>query len=482
MLRGRFLVAVLVFLWLSGVLSVIIPPHNLFAAPGERAPVATGAATVAREVARSSDVAQPPEIPVSALLTNTAYVEDIAIEGATAWVATRGGLERYALPSGRRERVYTTADGLAEIHARDVAVILGQVIVRTRSHRCQLDGERFECVAADTVPAPTPVLAPRFQDTRISVQREIVGATLIGTAGSGLWLVRDDAAHSPVRLTPSEQICSNHMMAMAEFSGRLYLGSFDEGLCVTDGQGFRRLETEFRMVNDLLSTPHGLFVAANGGLFHSLDGEDFERVEFVSERGVNGLAFDGATVYATTPATLWQLPMVRRDDDGKRLRRRQYWLPGGARAVQKVTVGAGAVWLASEDHGVIRWRDGEFQVFDRAAGMPTSWVMDMSVTDTTLYVTSFRHGLIAVSLDADGAPALSSARQVAGLPDGWLLRSELIGDELWVGTQRGAAQVSDGGVSGVVSATPHPCVHAVIRYGEHTWLATEGGVALAMAR
>ena len=38
--------------------------------------------------------------------------------------------------------------------------------------------------------------------------------------------------------------------------------------------------------------------------------------------------------------------------------------------LQAVTVSGRTVWLASEDRGVIRFRAGKFESFDRAAGLP----------------------------------------------------------------------------------------------------------------
>jgi ligand-binding sensor domain-containing protein len=427
-------------------------------------------------------VAEPGTgLHATAILTHTRYVEDIAVDGGTAWVATRGGVEAYELLDGRRQRLYTTADGLAENHVRAVWALAGHVEVRTGAHRCTLARTRFTCVAAPVLATPEPALAQRFQDARVTARAAILGGELVGTAGNGLWLRRDRAPAEPVLLTPADQICSNHMMAMAEYRGQLYLGSFDEGVCVTDGARFRRLDTPFRMVNDMIATPHGLFVAATDGLYRSTDGARFERVAFVSARGVNGLAFDGTTLYATTPATLWRIPLVARDARGRRLRPRQHWLPGGARAIQKVAVGAGAVWMASEDRGVIRFDGSAFEVLDRASGWPTSWVMDVAVADDrTLYVATFRHGLVAVALDDAGLPRPERARLVAGLPDSWLLRVHLHEGALWAGTQEGVARIHGHDVA-MAHGLPHPCVHAVAIHRGQVWLATEGGLALVPA-
>ena len=422
----------------------------------------------------------------AAVITNTLHVEDIAVDpvnGDIAWVATRGGIEVYSIAARQRLRVYTTADGLATTHVRGVAIDAGVVTARSQGHVCRLQGERFECAAGPALPAPAPAVAPLLHGARVTARAPIAegaGGALVGTAGQGLWLVDGDA---PVQLSPADQVCSNHIMAMAAHQGRLYLGSFDQGLCVSEGAGFRRLDTPFRMVNDLVSTPAGLYVAASEGLYRLAgDDEGFERITLVTESGVNGLAFDGRTLYATTPATLWRI-RVRRGP-----RTRAFWLPGGSRAVQKVAVGAGAVWLATEDKGVIRLAGGQLQVLDRAAGLPTSWVMDVaaSADGKTLYAATFRHGLLALDFDDDddgdddGAGGTPRARVIAGVPDDWMLHASVHQGALWVGTQGGAARVEGNGATIEIPAgaggVPHPCVHAVAHFGEDVWLATEGGL------
>ncbi|ACY14875.1 hypothetical protein [Haliangium ochraceum] len=469
--RHAFLTALILPSALSA-LSALSAPTSAHATPAARA--AESAPTAASAPAEAAPGAAPR---VSAVFTHTREVEDIAVDGNAVWVATRGGLERYALPGGRRERLYTNLDGLSEIHVREVHALAGQVTLRTQEHRCELRGDRFECVAAPPLPTPEPALSQRFQGARVSARADIFGGELIGTAGRGLWLRWDRAPDAPLALTPRGQVCSNHMMATAEFRGRLYLGSFDEGVCMLRERGdFVALRTPFRMVNDMVATADALYVAANSGLYRSADGVGFERIEFVSSSGVNGLAVDGDVLYATTPSALWRVPLAARDASGRRLRPASYWLPGGSRAMQKVSVGAGAVWMASEDRGVIRFAEGRFEVFDRAAGMPTSWVMDVAVSDDTMHAVSFRHGLIAVPLDAaSGAPRVEAARLVGELPDTWLLRARAVGDALWVGTQQGAARVSASGVE-TISEVPHPCVHAIASWAGATWLATEGGL------
>ncbi|MEM9490621.1 MAG: hypothetical protein AAGC55_15855, partial [Myxococcota bacterium] len=147
-------------------------------------------ATVAGATAATPDRARP-EAAAPQVLTNTAHVEAIAVAGERAWVATRGGVEVYSLTERRRQHLYTTADGLAEIHVERIAVSRGpagadEVSVRTRDYRCQLRGATFACVPAPTLPVATPQRAASHAGARVTARATAGAGQLIGTAGAGL--------------------------------------------------------------------------------------------------------------------------------------------------------------------------------------------------------------------------------------------------------------------------------------------------------
>jgi len=90
------------------------------------------------------------------------------------------------------------------------------------------------------------------------------------------------------------------------YGGRLWVGTFNEGLLVVDAwsppEGLERarpLAAPFRMVNDVLEVNGSLYVAANEGLFVTSDGATFARVPQVGGRSVTSMAFDGRSLYAT---------------------------------------------------------------------------------------------------------------------------------------------------------------------------------------
>jgi hypothetical protein len=368
-------------------------------------------------------------------------------------------VERHLPGDPSQYRLFTTADGLDLNHVESVEMHRGNLRARTAKSLCTLERDRFVCEEAKPLPAQELSVAPRYQTARVTATLEHAGLRYVATSGNGLWL----DGKTPRRLTPHDQICSNHVMAMETFDDRLWFGSFDEGLCSTDdGQTFVPATTPFRMINDLLATPDTLYVAAGSGLYRTLDGETFERVEYVYQRGVNGLAFDGRSLFVTTPGALWRI----RVNEGPKSR--TFWMPGGSTALQSVSIHDKDVWLASEDRGAIRMRGRKAAIFDRATGLPTSWALDVAVDESgTAFVATLRNGALAI--DPDG-----KAHEIPGLPDDWLLFAGAEGDAVWLGTQGGAVRVGKDGVA-TLPGVPHPCVHAIFPLANEVYVGTEGG-------
>jgi ligand-binding sensor domain-containing protein len=142
-----------------------------------------------------------------------------------------------------------------------------------------------------------------------------------------------------------------------------------------------------------------------------------------------------------------------------------------------VASGGGAVWLASEDCGAIRLRGDGFEIFDRAAGLPSSWAVDVAVApDGTAWVATLRHGVVAISPDG-------RHRVVAGLPDSWILHVGAGEDGvLRVGTQGGAVDVDAAGLVRPIVGLSDSRVHALLETGGRLWAATELGLSIADLR
>jgi ligand-binding sensor domain-containing protein len=351
---------------------------------------------------------------------------------------------------------------------REVRVDADGVSVRTRRAACRLDlaTDRFACIEAPPLGAERPALLGMLDGHRVTVRLSVGGARYVGTAGGGVYLDGDP----PRRLTPDEQLCSNHVTDVVAHEGLVWIGTFDDGLCVLDDGTPRRVATPFRMVNDLASTPRGLFVATSDGLFVTRDGRTFTRHRRLT-RAITGLAFDGHSLWVSAVAALHRLRVTGGPPTSS------IWLPGHSTAVQDVAVAPdGTVWLATEDRGAVRLRGDDVTLFDRAAGLPTSWTLSVDVgPDGTAWVGTLRHGLVAITPDGHH-------RRVP-IPDDWLLAVRATDDgRVFVGTQGGAFEVSAAGGEDAVRALlplPDRRVHEVQVIGDALYVGTEGGLLIA---
>ena len=328
----------------------------------------------------------------AATYTNTETVAAVEEQDGALWVTTTGGRERY-----------------------DLATLT-----------------RTEVTHVGAPAAAALAVAPRYQGARETARVVTSIGTVVGTAGAGVWL--DGAA--PRRLTPTGQICGNHVVAVTTWKKRTWVATFDRGVCWLDGDRWVTPTTDFRMANDLIATPRGLVVAASEGLYVSKDGVHFARWKGIVDDGFNDLAVVGNELYATMPGALWRLPLGR----GAR-RARTRWKLGGAKALQAVAADAAGLWVTSEDRGVLQ-----------------------PIGDDD----------VAIQRGADGAWG-----QVAGLETTWLLfvGADADGAGAWVGAQGGVYHVAaDGRVTSPPVALPDPNVHVVVEDRRALWIGTEGGL------
>ncbi|HUJ29018.1 MAG TPA: hypothetical protein VLW85_23520 [Myxococcales bacterium] len=388
-----------------------------------------------------------------ALFTNTTQVESIAVAGAFLWAATGGGVEEYALPGGDRRRLYTTLDGLPSNLVLRVWHD-GSLHVRTAGAACVLGRDRFDCAPAPPLARELPAPGQRYRGAR-ETGRIAWGRHLIVATSEGVFL-------DGRRLTPEGQVCGNQISALAAYDGRVWAGSFDQGLCVLEGGAWRTPRTPFGMVNDLCPTPRGLYVAAAEGLFLTRDGRTFRREWRVRQRGANRLAASHRWLLVTTPASLYAVRLEGRDIV-KRFRR-----PGGSTALQAVALNGAEIWLASEDRGIIRMRGQKFEIFDKAAGLPSSWMVDVAPSrDGGIWAATLRDGAVELGRDGQLRAALR--------PDAWGLRLYRDGERVLFGTQQGLEGAGP-------TALPNPHVHALLRTGDVLWIGTEGGLVQQLSR
>ncbi|HSQ64091.1 MAG TPA: hypothetical protein VLM85_12785 [Polyangiaceae bacterium] len=423
-------------------------------------------------------VHDPPEASrPSFVLGNSSDVRALVADGAFAWAATSGGLDRYALPSLQRAH-FGPADGLDTLDVRAVSVHDGRVVVETASSHCSLHGERFACRSARP-PAPAVPRDETFAGAPVTARLSTSAGELVGTRGAGLWIAR--GGQQPVALGPHEQAPRSFVRKVVFYKNKAFVATFDDGLlslAATPASlaaqpgllASARLTTaQARMINDVATDGNTLWVAANEGLFFSRDGAKFERVDRIEQRSVTSLALDHDRVWATTNAALWKLrtrgtPRVEGN----------WWRPAGTRSLQAVAVSRGSVFLASEDRGVIAFDSrGAFTVFDKLAGLPTSWVLALASDGRGgVFAATLRDGVM--HLDARGAWSM-----LEGLPSDWTLDVTADDAGVCVGTQGGAACYDAEGktVTRRLLGLPDPRVHDVQRIGGRLFVGSEAGAA-----
>ena len=383
-----------------------------------------------------------------ALWANTAHVRDVAIHDGLLWTATSSGVEQYDLGTSARLRVFTTADGLDSNDVRRVSYDRS-LVVRTPASVCSLQpAGSFRCLPAPPLALPGAKVESLWQGARETARLEWRGNRIVATDGAGVWV-------EGRRLTPAGQLCANHVQALAEFRGHVWVGTFDSGLCVLEEGAFRSVPGPFRMINGLHAAGAALWVASAEGLFVTRDGRTFRREKRLRERAVNGLASSRRSLFATTPFALYAIRL-----DGTAVVRR--WpRPAGSTALQAVAVSGDAVWLASEDAGAIRLRRGRFETFDRASGLPSSWAVDVApAPGGGIWVATLRDGALRLGPGGEVLERLAEGS--------WGLRLDTSGDRVLFGTQQG--------IAGLDVALPDRRVHAFLRTREGLWIGTEGGL------
>lgn len=440
--------------------------------PAERAPAVPKQVT-----APAHDVRAP------IVWAHTSDVRSLATQGRFVWAATSGGLVRYDATT-RERTVFGVTSGLDSIDVRSVELVSGELVVRTAEGTCKLVEDRFACVAG-VAPAAAPPTDLHFRGDEVTSRAAVSDGTFVGTRASGAWFLPQGEPALATRLDPAEnEAPRSFVKKVVSYRGHVWLGTFADGLRrsratsdAVEATPELAFETEdvhapFRMVNDLLVSGGTLLVAANEGLFATHDGRDWSRVELAGAHGVTGLAQSKGAVWATSTAALWKLD-VGRDVKASW----SWWRPAGTKSLQAIAESGGALYLASEDRGVIRFDGGKFTAMDRLSGLPTSWAVDVAGdAHGGAYMATLRDGVVHVH--ADGTWSM-----LPQMPGNWISSVSARGNELCVGTQSGAACYEDTSKppSVIFDALPDPRAHAVVRIGGAWLVGTEAGTALYRA-
>lgn len=417
---------------------------------------------------------------IDGVTTYTGKVHDVLATDHALYVASDGGVEEFDRKTRRLRRKYTHLDGLSRLAVKDLAIsVQGGLIAVTDESRCTLKEARFECAPSKVAVAPQPLRFSYQAGARVTAEVTLKEGKLIGTAGKHAFL-----GHVP--LSQSE-LPDHHVTALALFSGRLWVGTFNGGLANEGHDGkLRPRPSPDLLINALATGSKHLFVGTSRGLYQTSDGVTFQRVSLV-EDAVVGLAFDGTSIWATSPGALYRIK------DGKGPPSDVWWLPGGSRSLQKVSAVPGTVWFGTEDRGAVAMhvgpttvsRDKPFTVYDRSAGLASSWSLAVAaLPDGGAFMTTLREGVSLIFPDEKSAQGSKHSVLRRSLPlSDWGLAALATENGAWIGTQGGAAFMPvDTTPPSVIKGLPDERVHAFLednREGRpaRLYIGTENGLA-----
>jgi hypothetical protein len=304
------------------------------------------------------------------------------------------------------------------------------------------------------------------------------GSTWVGTRDSGVHL-RSKAGWR--RVTPTGQLCGNHVTALTRHNGRLVVGTFDRGVCWQrdDGrwQSFRTPALPSNQVLGIGSDGARLYVATTYGL-GLYDGKVWTQLAFGGRNPVQlgklsvlaaarldtGVALvdgRGASVVTAGDPTLSLVERLR--------------LPEGWSEHPSVADGAGRfLWVASEDRGLLRWDGVRWQRFHDGRDLTDNWVTALSTdADGRAVAGTCQEGFNY--FDGSRWTRVSDAK---GLPSRAIVATALVPGGALIGTLLGAAHYD--AASGTVRPLPRladPRIYAILVEGDSTLFGTEGGLS-----
>lgn len=461
----------------------VIAPDRSWQALAE--PEGDDADRYARQLEQLSTLLAAGELPVAVARSE----HELAVAGADGWVrmheraATADDHPRALAVSGRVRAMAFAADGLLD--------------VVTTEDLLRLDFKRGRTT---TLPSKLarPLVARATPEGLLVV--EAGGAELLFTSGgvvvTGRRLPSRTVAISPDgryvgreglgvhdasgrRLTATAQLCSNHVVDLVEYEGRLVAGTFDRGICwSSDGvrwTSFRTPALPSNIVYGVAVVGRELWVATPAGAAR-WNGKAFEHL---SSAGRNPLHFGHLGLLGIRPMgerTAFIDPRgVSWTDGHAQFVARDETLAARSKHLTATAAAGQTLWVGTEDRGLLRLDGTTVRAYHDARDLPDNWVTAVAARpDGTALVGTCQHGaalirphgptlrfasadgladdmVTAVALDASGGfvGTLGGLTRLDGEAPGrsWRARDGLADDrvamvtelrgEVWVGTEAG---------------------------------------------
>ncbi len=308
---------------------------------------------------------------------------------------------------------------------------------------------------------------------------EVEGAAWVGTRGQGAF--RQQGTQWK-RVTPTDQLCGNHITALARHQGRRVVGTYDQGVCweLPDGRWrtFRAPNLPSNHVLGLASDGKNLYVATMYGLgLH--DGKAWTQMAY---GGRNPVALGKLSVLAAVARTEEGLALV--DGRGASFVKpgsqplelvKRLPLPEGWSSHVSGADGAGRfLWLTSEDRGLLRWDGAEWKRFHDGKDLTDNWVTALSADAEGRAVA----GTCQDGFSYFDGERWTRVRDAEGLPSRYVVSTALVPGGALVGTLLGAVHYD--ATNGTVRPLPRladPRVYSILVEGDTVLFGTEGGLS-----
>ncbi|HEX8439642.1 hypothetical protein [Archangium sp.] len=308
---------------------------------------------------------------------------------------------------------------------------------------------------------------------------EVEGAAWVGTRGQGAF--RQQGTQWK-RVTPTGQLCGNHITALARHQGRRVVGTFDRGVCweLPDGRWrtFRTPNLPSNHVLGLASDGKNLYVATMYGLgLH--DGKAWTQMAY---GGRNPVALGKLSVLAAVAKTEEGLALL--DGRGASFVKpgsqplelvKRLALPEGWSSHVSGADGAGRfLWVTSEDRGLLRWDGTEWKRFHDGKDLTDNWVTALAADAEGRAVA----GTCQDGFSYFDGERWTRVRDAEGLPSRYVVSTALVPGGALVGTLLGAVHYD--ATSGTVHPLPRladPRVYSILVEGDTVLFGTEGGLS-----
>lgn len=308
---------------------------------------------------------------------------------------------------------------------------------------------------------------------------EVKGVAWVGTRDQG---VLRRQGNEWKRVTPTGQLCGNHITALTRHQGQRVVGTFDRGVCweLPDGRWrtFRAPNLPSNHVLGLASDGRNLYVATMYGL-GLYDGKTWTPMAY---GGRNPVALGKLSVLAAVPDTEDGIALV--DGRGTSFVKRasqpielakRLQLPEGWSTHVSGADGAGRyLWVASEDRGLLRWDGTQWTRFHDGKHLTDNWVTALSADAEGRAVA----GSCQDGFSYFDGERWTRVRDTPGLPSRYVVSTALVPGGALIGTLLGAAHYD--ALSGTVHALPRladPRVYSILVEEDSVLFGTEGGLS-----